>query len=252
MHDVSTMRVQVLQHAHSRDAARWWHRGLQGTWGAAAILFNRTTVRSNRCLPHSFPVRPRAGSWGKTPKHDSTFRSGAGVIALATGLARPGWPASGCLNRQFRSRPRERKEEEYSRMFTKSVKTSLEAGLQAIAADLGFAPKIQKRDGSVVHMDAINGRALSDIYTDDAALIPDAVWKEIERMLTVLFETEGIEYIDITSYNFMEDAATGRIWVVDFGDAFYTPMAKGQPPSNWFLRSVLAGESGKAWNPDFA
>jgi len=135
-------------------------------------------------------------------------------------------------------------------MFTKIVKSPLEIELQDIAATYGFAPKITSISDNVVTMDAIDGSCLADIYTDDPAMIPDAIWFKIEHILAVLFEREGIEYVDITSYNFMEDA-DGKIWIIDFGDAYYT-RENGEEAENWFLRSVLSGESGKAWNPDFA
>ena len=136
-------------------------------------------------------------------------------------------------------------------MFTKIIKSPLEAELQDIAASYGFAPKIQRIDGNVAQMDSIEGLCLADFYTDDPEAIPYVIWYKIELMLSVLFEREGIEYVDITSYNFMEDTE-GKVWIIDFGDAYYTPKAKGEPASNWFLRSVLSGESVKAWNPDFA
>ena len=137
-------------------------------------------------------------------------------------------------------------------VFTKDIKTPLEAELQDIAAsNYGFAPKIQRTDGNSVQMDRVEGHCLADIYTDDPTMIPDAIWFKIEHMLAVLFEREGIEYVDITSYNFLEDT-NGNIWIIDFGDAYYTSNTKGEQATNWFLRSVLAGESGKAWNPDFA
>ena len=135
-------------------------------------------------------------------------------------------------------------------MFTKVVKSPLEIELQDIAATYGFAPKITSISDNVVTMDAIDGSCLADIYTDDPAMIPDAIWFKIEHILAVLFEREGIEYVDITSYNFMEDV-DGKIWIIDFGDAYYT-RENGEEAENWFLRSVLSGESGKAWNPDFA
>ena len=137
------------------------------------------------------------------------------------------------------------------RMFTKVLATPLEAELQDIAASYGFAPKIQRLDGNIAQMDAVDGTCLADIYTDNPAMIPDAIWFKIEHILAVLFEREGIEYVDITSYNFMEDKE-GKIWIIDFGDAYYTTKEKGEPPANWFLRLVLNGESGKEWNPDFA
>lgn len=136
-------------------------------------------------------------------------------------------------------------------MFTKVIPNPLETELQEIAAKYGFAPKIQRIDGNVVQMDTVEGMCLADLYTDDPAKISNAAWFQIESILATLFECEGIEYVDITSYNFMEDK-DGKIWIIDFGHAYYTPRAKGEPALNWFLRSVLDGESGKAWNPDFA
>lgn len=137
-------------------------------------------------------------------------------------------------------------------MFTKAISSPLEQELQEIAASHGFAPKIRGIDGDVVQMDAISGGCLADIYGDDPAAIPERVWERIGHMLTTLFEVEGIEYVDITAYNFMQDE-DGKIWIIDFGDAFYTPKEKeGSGASNWFLQSILSGESGKAWNPDFA
>ena len=136
-------------------------------------------------------------------------------------------------------------------MFTKVIPNPLETELQEIAATYGFAPKIQKIDGYVVQMDTVEGMCLADLYTDDPSKISNAAWFQIESILETLFECEGIEYVDITSYNFMEDK-DGKIWIIDFGHAYYTRKKKGEPATNWFLRSVLSGESGKAWNPDFA
>jgi len=135
-------------------------------------------------------------------------------------------------------------------MFTKVIEDPLEAELQDIAASYGFAPKIHSIINNVVTMDSVDGMCLADLYTDDPFKLPDRVWSEVERILAILFEREGIEYIDITSYNFMEDKE-GKIWIIDFGDAYYTPKEKGEPASNWFLRHILAGDFGKAWNPDF-
>lgn len=129
-------------------------------------------------------------------------------------------------------------------MFTKIISSPLEAELQEIASTYGFAPKIHRIDGNVVQMDTVGGLCLADQYSDDPKKIPKRVWQEIHRILSILFEREGIEYIDITSYNFIEDTE-GKIWIIDFGHAYYT---KGEV--NWFLKEFLDGEFG--WNPDFA
>lgn len=137
-------------------------------------------------------------------------------------------------------------------MFTKVAKDSLEIELQDIASKHGFAPRIQRIDGNVIQMDSVNGMCLADLYTDDPAKVPDWIWTEIHRILSVLFECEGIEYIDITGYNFMLEEETKKVWIIDFGDAYYstTPQTDNKKPLNWFLREVLDGQ--KSWNPDFA
>jgi len=137
-------------------------------------------------------------------------------------------------------------------MFTKIIPDKLEIELQDVASKHGFAPCIHRIDGNVVQMDEIKGHCLADIYTDDPAKVPDFVWAEIHRILAVLFECEGIEYVDITAYNFMLETETNKVWIIDFGHAYYstTPQTDNKKPINWFLREVLDGE--KSWNPDFA
>ena len=129
-------------------------------------------------------------------------------------------------------------------MYTKVVASPLEIELQDIAASYGFAPKIHHVDGNVVQMDSIAGLCLADQYTDNPTKIPKKIWSEIHRIVSILFEREGIEYVDITGYNFIEDN-DGKIWILDFGDAYYT-----NGKVNWFLKEFLDEPYG--WNPDFA
>lgn len=131
-------------------------------------------------------------------------------------------------------------------MFTKVVSSPLEVELQDIASKYGFTPKIIRLDGTVAQMETVNGMSLADKYSDDPKKIPKHIWQEIHRILSILYEREGIEYIDITSYNFMEDME-GKIWIIDFGHAYYT---KKDEKVNWFLKEFLDGDFG--WNPDFA
>lgn len=131
-------------------------------------------------------------------------------------------------------------------MFRKTNVSPLEAELQSIASNnYGFTPRIHSIEEDVVIMDKINGLCLAEKYTDDPKKIPMHIWQEIHRILLILFEREGIEYVDITSYNFMEDSE-GKIWIIDFGHAYYT----GKKEVNWFLKEFLDGDFG--WNPDFA
>jgi len=134
-----------------------------------------------------------------------------------------------------------------SYIFTKVVSSKLELELQNIASTYKFAPEIYKIEGETVYMKKIDGFCLADLYTDDPTMVPDWIWKEIQRILAVLYEREGIEYIDITGYNFVQETGTNKIWIIDFGHAYYTTL---ETPVNWFLQEVLDGEKG--WNPDFA
>ena len=134
-----------------------------------------------------------------------------------------------------------------SSIFTKVVSSGLELELQNIASTYKFAPEIYEIEGETVHMKKIDGLCLADLYTDDPTMVPDWIWKEIQRILTILYEREGIEYIDITGYNFVQETGTNKIWIIDFGHAYYTNPEK---PVNWFLQEILDG--GKGWNPDFA
>ena len=89
-----------------------------------------------------------------------------------------------------------------SSIFTKVVSSKLEIELQNIAAKYGFAPEIYKIEGETVHMKKVDGFCLADLYTDDPMMVPDWIWNEIQRILAVLYEREGIEYVDITAEQF--------------------------------------------------
>jgi tRNA A-37 threonylcarbamoyl transferase component Bud32 len=123
-----------------------------------------------------------------------------------------------------------------------------EIELQKIASKYGFAPVIHDVEKNatnyVITMDHINALCLADQYGDDPKAIPTWIWKEIHSILLILYECEGIEYVDITGYNFIQKDK--KVYIIDFGDARY----KTDKPMNWFLKEFLDGDYG--WNPDFA
>jgi tRNA A-37 threonylcarbamoyl transferase component Bud32 len=134
-------------------------------------------------------------------------------------------------------------------MFIKRVKEKnalIEVELQRISSKYGFSPKIHKLefvdDECLIYMDEV-GKCLADIYGDTPDNIPDNIWSDIREMIRTLYEEEGIEYVDITSYNFTEK--DGKIYIIDFGDAQYAL----KDTINWFLREFLDGEN--SWNPDY-
>jgi len=123
----------------------------------------------------------------------------------------------------------------------------LEIELLKIAGAHGIAPNViavdYNRDSCEITMDKISGELLADKYGDDPRAIPPGIWKQIHKILLLLYKSEGIEYIDITPYNFIE--CDDKVFIIDFGDAHY----RGKE-QNWFLKEFLGGDF--SWNPDFA
>lgn len=136
------------------------------------------------------------------------------------------------------------------KMYTKTVlsdQADLEIELQTIASKYGFSPRILKTedDGSTCKliMEDVEAECLANTYGDDPEEIPEWIWNQIRTMVTTLYEHEGIEYTDITPYNFIEK--DNRIYMIDFGDARYT----SNESTDWFLTEFINGENN--WNPDY-
>jgi tRNA A-37 threonylcarbamoyl transferase component Bud32 len=134
-------------------------------------------------------------------------------------------------------------------MFVKEVPADIankEVAMQVIASKYGFSPKIIGHtifaDVCFISMEHLEAECIADIYGENPEDIPCWIWNEIRAMLRTLLDEEGIEYLDITPYNFIEK--DNRIYVVDFGDAKYV-----DGKINWFLDEFLEGEN--SWNPDY-
>jgi len=134
-------------------------------------------------------------------------------------------------------------------MFIKEVSTDIfdyEIELQRIAANYGFAPKIINttviHNKCFIHMEDLESDCLADVYGEDPKEIPEWIWDQIRIMIRTLIEEEGIEYPDITPYNFIEK--DNKIYMVDFGDAKYI-----DGDISWFVQEFIDGEN--SWNPDY-
>ena len=135
-------------------------------------------------------------------------------------------------------------------MFIKevlSVTSDQEIELQRIAEKYNFCPRILnvEREGCItrIFMEHLEADCLAGTYGEDPDDVPEWIWDEIRHMVTTLYEEEGIEYRDITPYNFIEK--DGRVYMIDFGDAKYS----NHEPVDWFLGEFLDGEN--SWNPDY-
>jgi len=131
-------------------------------------------------------------------------------------------------------------------------KIEREVEIQQTVAKYGFAPRIvdlhltydNNKYTGIIRMEHLDGMSLADMYTDNADKISTEIWDKIRMIIKTLYEKEGIEYIDITGYNFIEK--DNHIYIIDFGDAKYT---KQSEKINSFLEKFLNGHNG--WNPDF-
>jgi serine/threonine protein kinase len=120
-----------------------------------------------------------------------------------------------------------------------------EIDLQKYAHALGLSPNIieyyEEGGKTYILMEKVKGISLADEFGDNPDVIPDDVWDQIRDILLKLY-IHGIQYKDITAYNFMlqED---GSIKIIDFGHAIKIPVDE-------FLTEFLEGTNG--WNPEFA
>lgn len=132
--------------------------------------------------------------------------------------------------------------------FTKEQIKSMdnEIKLHKMAEKLVACPKIIDHyiedDIGYFLMERINGDSVYDCYGDDPNKVPGKVWAQIDSIIRKLFNN-NIHYIDITSYNFIIEKNTEKIFIIDFGDAYECKI-------NWFLMDFIEGEI--SWNPDFA
>ena len=128
-------------------------------------------------------------------------------------------------------------------------KVDLEIKLQNyVSSKYSFCPKIidvvYSNDHCTIHMENLEEMCIADKYGDDITHVPIEIISQIRNIIKILFD-DGIEYIDITPYNFIEKANV--VYIIDFGHAYEK---KKNHHTNWFLEEFLQGVN--KWNPDFA
>ena len=100
-------------------------------------------------------------------------------------------------------------------------------------------------EDKVLYTREIKGDNLSNIYGDQATDVPINIYKECRRIIGLL-RKNGIEYPDITGYNFILENDTEKIWLIDFEHA-YNLKSKN---TNYFVDEFCNFER-QLWNPDF-
>lgn len=122
-----------------------------------------------------------------------------------------------------------------------------EVSLQKIASNAGLAPKIVDTDWETyICMDNLNSMSVADMYGDKINKIPKHIMSQIWAIVWTLYWTCGIEYHDVTGYNFIEK--DGRVWVIDFGHATYRKKKMKSP----YLKDLFNKGCINKWNPEFA
>jgi tRNA A-37 threonylcarbamoyl transferase component Bud32 len=135
-------------------------------------------------------------------------------------------------------------------MFTKKFHDALpedikhEAQLQKRAAKLGISPGVHRVTKTTIVMENMNEMCIADKYGEQLRMIPKWIREEIVEILWTLYNELGIQYVDVTPYNFIEK--DGRVWVIDFGHA------KRNPDSlDPYLERMFNTWKLTRWNPRF-
>ena len=101
------------------------------------------------------------------------------------------------------------------------------------------------KETHIMAMPLVGVMSVSDMYGASAEDVPDEVFESIVDTVQLLV-AHGIEFPDLTGYNFVEDLTKpGEVWIIDFEHA-----TLNDDITNPAIIALVAGE--RQWNPDFA
>ena len=118
-----------------------------------------------------------------------------------------------------------------------------EGKLQRKAAAIGISPKVIRVNKQSIVMENLDEPCIADKYGANINDIPEWIKEEIVNILHTLY-TMGIEYIDVTPYNFIEK--DGIIYVIDFGHAHNV-----NDKIHYYLDEIFNTWYLEKWNEDF-
>jgi RIO-like serine/threonine protein kinase len=135
----------------------------------------------------------------------------------------------------------------YTKYFdgTPSKDIEREFRLQKISAERGHSPNVINTDRETfIRMEHLYEDCLADKYGSRIQDIPAWIRKDIVEILWDLYDTCGIQYLDVSPYNFIEK--NKQVWIIDFGhardDLDYLDPYLEKIFNNWKLAR---------WNPEF-
>ena len=124
-----------------------------------------------------------------------------------------------------------------------------EAELQMVAAKFGLSPKVLGTDyKTFIEMEEIENMNVGDWYGEDIKDIPPHILSAMWSLVWMLYHVCGIAYIDVWPRNFVEK--NGRVWIIDFGDAYELRYTDSEEPDHYLDEILKAGKI-THWNPEF-
>jgi tRNA A-37 threonylcarbamoyl transferase component Bud32 len=110
-------------------------------------------------------------------------------------------------------------------------------------------PRIISYDyhNKILTMEKVNNMSISDFYGEEIDQVPKNILNKIREIIKRLHDN-GIEYPDITGYNFIE--VFGEIWIIDFEHTKFFDKDSIKKSNNYeFIINFINGLN--SWNPEF-
>ncbi len=100
-----------------------------------------------------------------------------------------------------------------------------------------------EKSAQIMTIRRIPNMCVSDMYGENFEDVPTDVVEKIRDIIAVLY-AKGIEYPDITGYNFIE--YQNKVWIIDFGHASFNSKYATYDP---FIKEFIEGR--QSWNPAY-
>ena len=133
--------------------------------------------------------------------------------------------------------------------FQKHGVSPKEAAMQLLlSTDIlkGYVPKVHSYDANegILIMEKINEMSVSDMYGEHMSDVHTEVVDQIRNIIQVLYDN-GIEYPDITGYNFIEKNA--KVYIIDMEHSRYNNDINSYDP---YILRFIKGDATE-WNERF-
>lgn len=152
----------------------------------------------------------------------------------------------------IRKSPRKSKKD----FFTKKNVNPREVAIQKYIYDLNVVntPKVVAYNPKtrVIKMENIPNLSVADYFGSKIEDVPEEIIEMIRKAVSIIYKA-GVEFSDITGYNFLYDDKLDSIWVIDYGNARFLEDIKSAEKGDFerddFVEEFLDGLN--SWNPAF-